>query len=153
MNDKYGTQRPYAASYVIVKNAEGKVAFVMRSNTSWMNGFYGLPSGKTEIGEAFSAGAIREAQEEIGIVVKSEDLKPTLTVHRNSKQNDGASMEWVDQYFLVTTWEGEAFNAEPDVHNELAWLDPDNLPDNVIPEIAASVKAWSEGKSYFEYGW
>lgn len=93
---KYGTQTPYAASYVIVQNEEGKIAFVLRKNIDWMNGYYGLPSGKTEKNESFIAGAIREAKEEIGIDVQ---------------------------------------------------------PENVIPSVANSIKAWKSGKKYFEYGW
>lgn len=83
---KYDTQTPYVASYVIVKNEEGMIAFVMRSNTSWMNGFYGLPSGKVEQNESFLHAAIREAKEEIGVEVKVNDLEHAITVHRYSKR-------------------------------------------------------------------
>ena len=41
----YDTQAPFIAAFVILRR-ENTVAFVLRSHTSWMNGFYGLPSGK-----------------------------------------------------------------------------------------------------------
>jgi len=150
---KYDTQRPYAAAFVIAQNEKGEIAFVLRSNTKWMNGFYGLPSGKVEIGESFSAAAIREAKEEINIDVELENLKPVLTVHRASTQQDKSKMEWIDQYFTAEKWSGEAHNAEPDMHSELAWLDPRALPENTIPEVAAAIKVWLEGDDYLEYGW
>ena len=43
----YDTATPYLASFVIIRK-EGKIAFVLRTNTGWMNGYYGLPSGKVE---------------------------------------------------------------------------------------------------------
>ena len=154
---KYDTQRPYAASYVIVKNVEGKVAFVLRSNTSWMNNYYGLPSGKTEIGESFSEGAVREAKEEIGIDVNPKDITHAITVHRYSKkggwEKDAEDMEWIDVYFEVKKWTGSVVNAEPHMHSGIAWLDIANLPDNTIPSVNASLKAYADGRRYLEYGY
>ncbi len=43
----YNTAQPYAASYFLVKKV-GMLAFVLRSNTTWMDGYFGLPSGKVE---------------------------------------------------------------------------------------------------------
>jgi len=152
---KYGTQTPYLAAFVIVQDAAGKIAFVMRSNTGWMNGHYGPPAGKVEKGESFLAGAVREAKEEIGITVSSKDLEHAITVHRYSEAGNGDAedMEWVDVYFLVKKYSGEPHNAEPHMHSELAWLDPKNLPKNVIPAFAASIQAWAKGDNYLEYGW
>ncbi len=43
----YDTAQPYIASYLIIRK-EGKIAFVLRENTRWMNNHYGPPSGKIE---------------------------------------------------------------------------------------------------------
>jgi len=142
----YGTQTPHTASYVIFKKND-KIAFVLRSNTSWMNGYYGLPSGKVEKDENFINAAIREAKEEVGIVITEANLKHVLTVHRKE------GMEWVDVYFEATAYDGELHNAEPHMHSELAWLDPMNLPDNVISSVKGALQAISESKTYYEYGW
>lgn len=151
----YDTQRPYTASFLIIRNDKNQIAFLLRSNTSWMNGHYGLPSGKVEKGESFSAAAVREAEEEVGIKVKTENLKPAITTHRYSQEEnkDIDDMQWVDLYFEVIDYEGELRNAEPHMHSELAWLSLDNLPKNITPSVAESLKAWSEGKRYFEYGY
>jgi 8-oxo-dGTP diphosphatase len=141
------TATPYIASYVIVRNS-GKIAFVLRSNTDWMNHHYGLPSGKVEKNESFSQAAIREAKEEIGITVLPENLKFIHISHRHDDNYD-----WVDVFFEATEWSGEPYNAEPHMHSELAWLDPKNLPDNVIPNIRYLIEQIESNKTYGEYGW
>jgi 8-oxo-dGTP diphosphatase len=147
---KYSSATPYVASFVIIRK-EGKIAFVLRENTKWMNGFFGLPSGKVEKNEAFTAAAIREAKEEIGITVKSTDLSHALTVHRY--EAGSFADEWVDVYFEVSEWEGVPYNAEPSVHSELAWLDPGKLPDNIVPSVRFGLEQIKAGRSYGEYGW
>lgn len=145
----YNTATPYLANYVIIRK-DGKIAFVLRSNTSWMNDYYGLPSGKTEKNESSTAGAVREVLEEVGASVRAEDLRYVHTMHRH---NDGEEYDWIDIYFEAIKYEGEPYNAEPDMHSELAWLDPNDLPDNVIPSVAEAIKNIEAGQKYTEYGW
>lgn len=138
---------PYIAAFVILRQ-DDKVAFVLRSNTTYMNGHYGLPSGKVEWSEPFSMAAIREAKEEVGITVKPEHLHQALTVHRHSEDSD-----WIDVYFEVDEWTGEVVNAEPDIHSEVAWLDPSNLPENTVPHVRFAFEQLATGKVYAEDGW
>lgn len=146
----YDTATPYIASYVILRDGN-KVAFVLRENTSWMNGYYGLPSGKVENHEPFTLAAVREAKEEVGIDVKPSDLRHILTVHRQNA--DDAARYWVDVYFEVDDWQGEVVNAEPHMHSEVAWLDLENLPENVIPSVRFAMEQITAGNLYCEYGW
>lgn len=143
---KYDTQTPYCASYLIFRR-DNLVAFVLRENTSWMNGYYGLPSGKVEKNEKFSDCAIREAREEIGISLKKDQIKYVLTVHRKAED------VWVDVYFEVIDWEGELINNEPEIHSELAWLDLNNLPDNVIPDVQDALATYVRSQKFSEFGW
>lgn len=147
---KYSSATPYIASFVLVRKGSA-VAFVLRSNTKWMNGYYGLPSGKVEKGESFTAAAIREAKEEVGILVKEEHLTHALTVHRYAPSS--FANEWVDIYFEVAEWVGEPYNAEPNIHGELAWLDLDHLPDNIVPSVRYALEQIKQGEAYGEYGW
>jgi len=147
----YNTAHPHIASYVIIRNDKNQIAFVLRANTSWMNDHYGLPSGKVEEDESYIQGAVREAEEEVGIKIKAEDLKHIITIHRYEKSSHAA--DWVDVYFETAKWRGEPFNAEPKVHSKLAWLDPQNLPKNVIPSVKFALEQIEAGNNYAEYGW
>lgn len=142
----FDTATPYIASYVIVRK-NNKIAFVLRSNTGWMNNHYGLPSGKVEKDESYSAAAIREAAEEIGIKIAPEDLRFVHVMHRREGH------DWVDVYFEADKWQGTPMNAEPHVHSELAWLDLGDLPENVIPSVRYALEQISQGNAYSEYGW
>lgn len=142
----YDTATPRVASYVIIRKAN-KIAFVLRSNTSWNNGHYGLPSGKVENDESYTQAAIREAKEEAGITIDPKDLKFVHVMHRNE------GSDWVDVFFEVAIWKGEPHNAEPHMHSSLEWLDNKNLPKNVIPSVVFALEQISQGEVFSEYGW
>lgn len=146
---KYDVATPYTAVYALLRDGD-KIAFVLRSNTDWMNGYYTLPSGKVEKEEPFSKALVREVYEEVGVTIKFEHTKLIHTTHRDCKEN---GTYWVDVYFDISEWEGRVHNAEPDKHNEIAWLDLNNLPDNVVPSVAAVLKSIAAGEPYSEYGW
>ena len=144
---KYNTETPYIASYIVFRKKD-KIAFVLRQNTNWMNGYYGLISGKVEKNESFLNAARREAKEEAVVNVKPQDLRQIMVAHRNDE-----GMVWVDMFFEATKWKGELYNAEPNIHSELVWLDPKSLPENVIPSVSFYIKQIQAGNSYAEYGW
>ena len=147
-DDKNGhLAKPYTAVYLLFRR-EGKLAFVLRANTGWMDGYYGLPAGRVEQGESLAAAAVREAKEEAGVDLSPDDLELVLTAHRN----DPDSL-WVDAMFEVKDWQGEIHNAEPEVHSELAWLDPDFLPENILPYTKHYLEQLAAGHNYAELGW
>lgn len=148
----YDTVQPYVAAFVIFRNQDGKVACLLRANTNWMNGKYGLPAGKVEQGESAEAAAIREAKEEVGIELKPANLEHRLTVFRTSSIENEPT-PWVDILFEATNWPGELQNAEPDKHSSLDWLDLDNLPENVTPYMPFFFEQIKAGNTYAEHGW
>lgn len=148
MTELYDTARPYIAAFVIFKK-DNKIAFVLRENTGWMDGQYGLIAGKVEHHESFLQAAIREAKEEAGVDLRPDNLTHALTVHRTAP--DG--YEWIDTIFMAKDWKGELVNGEPDKHKSLDWLDVDNLPDNVIPVGKFYLEQIAAGNHYAEYGW
>jgi len=146
-NHNDGIATPYMAVYLIFRK-DTKLAFLLRSNTGWMNGHYGLPSGRVEKQESWKTAAIREAKEEVGITVRPADLQLVLTAHRTHPDSD-----WVDTLYEVTAWSGELYNAEPEIHGELAWFDINNLPQNMVPYVRDYVLAIVAGQNYTEWGW
>ena len=148
---KYHAASPAIAAFVIFRK-HGKVAFLLRENTNWMNGKYGLPAGKVEPGESATAAAIREAREEVGVTINPHDLQHLLSVYRTSS-NYGEDRPWVDIIFEATAWQGDLHNAEPHKHAELAWFDPANLPENITPYAQFFLDQIAAGHRYAEHGW
>lgn len=146
--NKFGTAQPYAATFVILLNDKSEILLVKRATTGWMDGYYGLPSGKVENGEGFLAAAIREAKEEVGIVIAKQDLEFKVAMWRH--EDDDQDIEWVDMFFEATAWEQEPYNAEPEVHSEIAWFPLADLPSNTIPAVRQALEAFKQGESYFE---
>lgn len=144
---KFDTADPYLASYIIFRK-DSKIACLLRSNTKWMDNHYGLVAGKVEKNESAVDGAIREAKEEAGVDIKPADLKPVLTAHRHADDTD-----WIDLVFEAQAWSGELHNAEPHMHSDLTWLDPDSLPENMVPSVRYYIEQVQAGNHYCQYGW
>lgn len=105
---------------------DGSVALVRRSNTGWMNGHYGLPSGHLEADETLIDAVIREAQEEVTVDLKRDTIRLVHTMHRQSR--------YIDLIFTAQ-WAGEPINNEPDKHDDVSWHDMKNLPQNMVPSV------------------
>ena len=142
----HSTARPYIAAYLLLRR-DDKVAFVLRSNTSYMDNHYSLPAGKIENDESYSAGAIREAFEEVGVKIEANNLKLVHVMHRREET------DCVDMFFETNNYTGEPHNAEPHVHSELVWLDTGSLPNNTIPYIKFAIEQIEKGNLYSERGW
>lgn len=152
--DKYPeVARPYCACFVLLRR-KNKIAMVLRKNTTYMDGYYGLPAGKSEWFEPFSVGAAREAREEAGIDINLAHLRFVHIAHRHGvAQIEQKFMDWVDVYFEADHWNGEPYNAEEHKAEHLEWLDLDNLPENIVPPQRAALEYIRDGVFYSEFGW
>jgi len=150
-SEKYDSARPYIACFVILRRGD-KIAMVLRRNTGWMDGFFGLPAGKVEYGEPYASGAIREAKEEAGVDISLGNLNFVHIAHRHDENNEEI-MDWVDVYFEAIKWQGDPHNAEKEKSERLDWIDLKNLDENIVPPQKAALEQIAKGKSYSEYGW
>ena len=135
------------ASVYLLFVKDGKILLSLRANTGYEDGNYGLVAGHLEAGESLASGAIREANEESGVVIEPSDLVLATTMHR--RQSD----ERLDFFFEVKKWKGEHSNTEPDRCAELKWFPIDNLPENTIPYIAQAIDCYRKDIVYSEFGW
>lgn len=140
--------RLISAVYLIFRD-NGKVLLLRRANTGYRDGWYSLPSGHLNGGEAAVQAAIREAKEEVGVDILPEDLRLAHTMHRYSA--DPEPHERIDLGFEVLKWRSQLHNAEPDKCDELCWAAPDKLPGKTVPEVIQVLDMIARGEPYSDF--
>jgi 8-oxo-dGTP pyrophosphatase MutT (NUDIX family) len=121
------------ASYLILRRGD-EVLLSRRKGTGWRDGYWSLPAGHVEAGESAMAACLREAVEEIGVLVQPHDLVPLCTVHRTGGTGEQLD-ERVDFFFATDVWSGEPTNLEPHKCEELAWFALKDLPSPVVEPV------------------
>lgn len=129
----------------LILEREGKLFLMRRFNTGWEDGNYTLPSGHLEGGETVRESMLREALEETGIRIASDNLKMVHLMHRVSGDD-----ERMDFFFRANSWEGEPANAEPNKCDDAGWFVA--LPDNTISYVRYAVENIRSGVIYSEFG-
>jgi len=129
-------------SAVVLRDAEGRVLTVRKRGT----GAFMLPGGKPEVGEAAEQAAVREVQEELGVMLDTERLRP-LGVF------DAPAANEPERTVRATVFEhppvaGAAPAAEIE---QIRWLDVDTSPlptdlapllrDAVLPALPGRIRA------------
>ncbi|PID31666.1 NUDIX hydrolase, partial [Candidatus Saccharibacteria bacterium] len=110
-----------SAIYLILQQGD-KTLCIRRHNTGYRDGEYTLPAGHVEADETFTETCIREAKEEICVIIKETDLK---LVHVMQRYEEDVYV--TDYYFMVRQWEGEPVIGEPDRADDIAWLAPEGV--------------------------
>ncbi|MBE1559367.1 2'-5' RNA ligase family protein [Nonomuraea africana] len=123
---------------------EGRVLLGRRANTGYADGLWHLPSGHLEEGESAVAGAVREALEEVGVVIGPDDLTFVHAMHR--------APDRVGLFFRAERWSGEPYNAEPGKCAALEWHPLDDLPAELVPYPEAALRAILRGEPYAQFG-
>ena len=106
-----------------------KLLLLLRQNSKFFSGYYGLVGGKIEEKELIADALIREMYEEVGITVFKENLN---FVHCLSFVGD-EGVEVVAFVFKITEWQGCVVNGEPNKVVAIKWFEANQLPENVIP--------------------
>ncbi len=115
------------AVYVLLEREDGRVFFLRRANTGWADGYLTVPAGHVDKGDRIVDAAITEAREEAGVLVRPEDL---AFLHVDYIRD-----EYVNFYFRARRWDGEPHIGEPHLASEGLWLSPENLPEDVLPQL------------------
>lgn len=127
---------------------DGKLMLSRRANTGWMDGKLCAPGGHVEAGETPTKAMIREIEEELGVTVKASDLEFLCVAVRNTSPT-----EYVAYEFVVRDKPYKYVNNEKDKCGELVWVDPNNLPDDIIDDFKQIIdKALVGGQKYLELG-
>ena len=145
------------AVYLILEK-DNKVLLLKRANTGFQDGKYGLVSGHMDGKETIAQAMIREAREEAGIEIASEDLEFVHVMHRFNDElgyfDQGEKhVERLDFFLRAKNWTGEIKNMEPHKCDDLSWFDVNSLPANTIDYILDAIKFANDKKYYSEFGW
>ena len=124
---------PASYLYLLRDAPDPQVLLHLRQGTGYRDGFWAAAAaGHVEAGESAPAAAVREAAEELGVVIDTADLRPLVTMHRT--QGTGRPVdERVDFFFTCRRWIGEPRLMEPDKAADLRWCALDALPEPVVP--------------------
>jgi 8-oxo-dGTP pyrophosphatase MutT (NUDIX family) len=77
--------------YAVLRRADGQVLLLERANTGYADGQLCPPSGHLEAGETVPEGVIREANEEIGVVIEPADLGSDPVGSRSCRARTGCT--------------------------------------------------------------
>jgi len=141
------------AAYILFRKGD-EILLLRRAHTGYRDGEYSLPAGHVggadeQGGESAIAAAAREAKEEVGVDIAATDLQLAHTMHRYN--TDPVPHERIDLFFEAQKLHGEIANAEPHKCDELRWVRPDVLPDNVIPEVRQALEKIAEHQPYSSF--
>lgn len=100
--------------------------------------------------EAATAGLVREAHEEAGLVIVPAGLELVHTVHLVDRPGDRPR---IGLFFRARHWEGEPEVREPD--KCVAWQrwSAKDLPEPIVPYTRAAIEGILAGRPYTEMGW
>ena len=107
-----------------------------RQGTKLWPGFLALPAGHIDEGENAYEAAIREAKEELGIIISKENIIDSFVVNRRNK----SLMSYFDVYFEIDNYDGIIDIKEPEKCSELVWCDIKNLPEDMIDFEIEAIK-------------
>ncbi len=140
------------AVYLILRRLDGDILIMRRFNTGYMDGMYHPCSGHVEMRELPTEAMIREAKEEIGIVLKREDL---ALIHISARPKHDETGNRIDMFYLATRWRGRPKIMESDKCDDMRWSSPDNLPENFVPHMAHCIALSRNGIlcSEFDLTW
>lgn len=133
----------------LIVRQQNKILLLKRNKNKICGGFYAFPGGGVDGYEPVTLATIREAQEEIGVVIHPDDLK-FMHVFHFTREHD---VEYVNFFFEVQSWQGNIENKEPDKCDELVWFDLNHLPDKILPSHLHVLTMMQQNIQFSEYGW
>lgn len=126
---------------------DNQILLLRRFNTGYQDGNYSVVAGHVDAGETVIQAAIREANEEVGVILQPTDLQIVHVMNRKSED------ERIDFFVTVRHWAGEATNQEPQKCDLLSWVTVDSLPKNTIPYVKYAIENYQANIYYSEFGW
>ena len=138
-DDTATTLKHAAVAITIVENApgSGEAAFLLTRRAKTLRGHAGqwsLPGGRCDPGESAVEAALREVEEELGLVLAPEELE-LVAVHRTAAANEAGRplIASVFRHPHLAQQSRPTITPAAEIE-EVRWTDPTHpLPDDVAP--------------------
>ena len=122
---------------------DGRVLLGRRAGTSFAEGHWHVPAGHLEEGESVLRGTAREAEEELGLRIREDDLALVHTVHQLDADGGAGRMQ---MFFAPRAYAGDITNREPDKCSALAWFPVRELPEPMVAYTALALGRITAGE-------
>ncbi|MEU4949823.1 NUDIX hydrolase [Streptomyces lavendulae] len=119
-----------------------EVLLSRRAGPVYASGLWHLPSGHLDADEDMVEAVIREALEETGVHIETEDVTAAVTVHHRPPVG---SRSRIGVFFEVRRWSGRPRIMEPDRCDGMDWYPLDALPDPMVAYCRAGLDASHAG--------
>ncbi len=114
---------------------DGRILLIERL-TDPEAGCWGLAGGKVDLFEAVPAAVEREILEEIGLVIRADDLLCIV-----DQIDEAGGSHWVSSVYLVTDFTGEPAVLEPHKAGGIGWFPLNALPSPLTQSTVTAVAA------------
>ncbi|MPY98149.1 MAG: NUDIX domain-containing protein [Actinophytocola sp.] len=135
--------------HVILSDGARILLTQRRDDNPDFDGRWHLPSGKLDAGESVLDAAVREAEEEVGVLIQPADLRHVHTVHVNGSGPEPR----LGLFFETRHWLGEPSNREPEKCSAVRWCPLHALPDDLIDYPAVGILGYVNGEAFSIHGW
>ena len=116
------------------------------AQTKSNGGGYTLPGGKIEGIEFAKDALVREAFEEVGVIVQRNTLDLVHVTHRKLR-----SIIEIIFIFKAKDWSGEMVVKEGDKFREAIWRPADEAPERLTAVLKYTLDRIAKGKTYSEF--
>jgi len=124
------------AAHLLLRDEHGRILFLRRYNTGYRDGYWSIPAGHVESGESVVEACVREAREEIGVVLELDDLEFVLVQHKHDEDHE----ERIDFFFAAKLPVGQRpLIGEPHRCDGLSWAVPEAYPSPLVTYVAAAM--------------
>jgi 8-oxo-dGTP diphosphatase len=120
----------------VVFLVEGNKVLLGYKKNGFGKGYYVGIGGKVEKAESIKKSAMREVQEEIGVIINTEDLEAIATLDFYFPTKTDQSWDQQVHGFLVTKWKGKPIETE---EIKPVWFDKNQLP---LTEMWDDARYW-----------
>jgi 8-oxo-dGTP pyrophosphatase MutT (NUDIX family) len=122
--------------------ADGRLLLLRRAGSGYRDGQLAPPAGHLDPGEDLVSGVLRELREEVGVGADPDGCRLATVVH--SAPEYAGDEEYLNFFFVVTSWTGIPTIREPHLCTELVWASPADLPPETVdylPRVLAGIAA------------